>query len=311
MSAPIRIGIIGCSEQTHGKAWAELLAKPEGAKFGMIPARVWDADRAVAEALAQTVGAIAVDDSREAGEGVDGVLITEPLPHRYLELGRPFLQAGKRIFFNRPFAGSVADAKEILRLARERGAKIYSASALFHTKAGEEARRRLPEIAPVRLFNVTGCTDHIWFYLPHAIACLVSVLGAGITRVQAVSLQWRAEDPLHAVAPVVIYVEYGAESQAGAACGVIEMLGPESSWYGFRMKLFGAKAEAQEVQFEVSYDLLLETMAEFFRTGVEPVPHDAILAQCAVFHATLDSARQGGRPLIIADLLRHPQDAGR
>jgi len=304
MNEPLRIGIIGCSESTHGKAWAELLVTPEGRRFGLLPARVWDADPAAAEALARTVGAIAVGDSRDAGSDVDGILITEPLPHRYLELGRPFLQAGRRVFFNRPFAGNVAEAKEIIGLARRHGAKIYSASALFHTTAGEAARRRLPEIAPVRLFNVTGASDHIWFYLPHAIACLVSVLGTGIARVQSVSLEWRADAPLHAVAPAVIYVEYGPEAPTGAARGVVEMIGPESPWYGFNLKLFGAGTEADEVRFEVTYDLLLETMAAFFRTGLEPVPHDIILEQTAVFHAALESARQGGCMVNVADLIR-------
>jgi predicted dehydrogenase len=271
-SEPLKLGIVGCAEGTHGKVWAELLVAPEGREYGMQPARVWDADPAASQVVAGTTGAEAVHDFRAAGDGVDGVLITELLPTRYLELSRPFLLAGKRVFLNRPLAGSVGDAHCILELARDYGASVYSASALYHTAAGDKARRDLASLGPIRLFSVTGPTDHIGFYLPHAIAALISVLGTGIVRVQALSLEPSVEQMQHAAAPVVVYVEYGKEATGGPARGVIEMVGPASPWYGFVLKLFGANAEAPEIRFEVSYDPLLRTMATFFRTGVEPVP---------------------------------------
>ena len=292
--AELRLGIIGCAEGTHGKVWAQLLAAPEGARFGMRPARLWDADAAAAAALAQATGAQAVTEPAQAGEGVDGILITELFPDRYLELARPFLQAGRRIFLNRPFAGSMRQAREIVSLAGGHGARIYSASALFHTTAAKEAQQQLAAIGPVSLFTMTGPTDHLVFYLPHAIAALTSVLGTGIARVQAVSLRRDEKQPHLATAPVVIYAEYGPCAAAAGARGTIQMMGPGASWYGFRLKLFGAKQEGAEIQFEVSYDRLLETMSRFFATGVEPVPHQVILEQAAVFYAAFDSARRGG-----------------
>ncbi|MBD3176484.1 MAG: hypothetical protein GF320_14995 [Armatimonadia bacterium] len=174
---PVRVGIVGCGPGTHGEVWARMLASPDGAHLGMVPTKVWDADADTARALAEECGTEAVATHLEAGEDVDGVLITELLPERYLELSRPFLERGMKVFYNRPFAGSIADAKEICRLAKEHGAPVYSASALYHTEAGAAARESLKEWSPVRLFTMTGPTDHIVFYLPHAIAALVSVLG--------------------------------------------------------------------------------------------------------------------------------------
>jgi len=299
---PVRIGVIGCSEGTHGKVWAEMLAAPGGERFGMIPARVWDADPAAAKVVADATGAVRVGKSEDVADEVDGVLITELLPGRYLELSRPFLEAGMRVFYNRPFAGSVADAREILRIAGEHGAKVYSASALYHTNAGEVARQKLPGLRPVRLFNMTGASDHLGFYLPHCIAALVSVLGIGVAKVQALSLTPRPDAPQHAQAPVVVYVEYGPDAPIGPARGVIEMIGPDASWYAFVLKLFGAAAEGDEVRFEVSYDQLLLTMARFFRTGEEPVPHEVLLEKTAIYYAALLSAREGGRPVDPGDL---------
>jgi hypothetical protein len=301
---PLRLGIVGCAEGTHGKVWAEMLAAPGGERFGMRPARVWDADADTAAALAKATGAQAVSDARQAGEDVDGILITELFPDRYLELSRPFLEAGKRVFYNRPFAGSARDAKHILDTASRHSATVYSASALYHTTAGEQARAKLGALGQVRLFNMTGPTDHLGFYLPHAIAALVSVLGTGIVKVQAVSLQPSSANPHLATRPVVVYVEYGPSAACGPARGVFEMVGPGAKWYAFVLKLFGAETEADEVHFEVSYDMLLHKMAEFFRTGVEPVPHDVLLEKTAVYYAALESARRGGRPVNPHDLLR-------
>ena len=299
----VRLGIIGCSQGTHGKVWAEMLSKEEGRKYHMRPYRIWDADADAAETVAKSTGATYVKDFREAGEDVDGILITELFPERYFELSRPFLEAGKRIFFNRPFAGSIADAQEIIRLAQKHGAKIYSASCLFHTKAASKARQQLPEIVPIRLFSMIGRSDHVSFYLPHAIAALISVLGVGVCRVQALSLHCSGKQPHLVTAPVMVYVEYSPDAYVGAARGVVQMIGPESKWHEFQLKLFGADKESDEIRFESKYDLLLETMADFLRTGIEPVPHRAILEKTAIYHAALQSAREDGRIINIIDTI--------
>ncbi len=290
MSEAMKAGMVGCDRIGHGWAWADMLRQSEQAFIGMRVAKVWDEDRALAEELAELIGAVAVDDRREVAEGTEGILITELFPDRYLELARPFLEAGRRVFFNRPFAGSAADAREIVRLAREHDARIYSASALYHTPAGEAAKARLGEIAPVKLFNMIGPTDHIQFYLPHAIAAVVSVLGPGIERVQAVKLTPREDDPRLSDGPVIVYVEY-----ASGARGVMEMMGLGVDSYAFLLKMFGAKGEADEVRFEVSYVPMLETMREFFATGVEPVAAETLVEMTAVFYAAIESAKEGGK----------------
>ena len=290
MGEAMKVGMVGCDRIGHGPAWALMLTEPQHAGIGMRVAKVWDRDKEQAKELAELVGAVVVDDRREVADGTEGILITELFPDRYLELARPFLEAGRRVFFNRPFAGSVADAREIVRLAREHGAKIYSASALYHTPAGEAARARLDEIAPVKLFTMTGPTDHIQFYLPHQIAAVTSVLGPGIERVQAVKLTPREDDPRLSDGPVIVYVEYASGER-----GVMEMMGPGVDSYAFVLKMFGAKGEADEVRFEVSYVPMLETMREFFATGVEPVAAETLVEMTAVFYGALQSEKDGGK----------------
>lgn len=304
MESPLRVGIVGCGEGTHGKVWGELLARPDGARFGMKPVWVWDSVPVDAQALADASGASVVRHPASGADQVDGVLITELMPYRYLTLARPFLEKGMRVFLNRPFAGSVDDAHEIVRLAARHGAKVYSASALYHTQAALKAREELKRIQPLRLFNVTGASDHIGYYLPHAIAAMSSVLGTGVAKVRSLRLTTKPEDPHHAAGPVVIFVEYGADASVGPACGTVQMIGPGSSWYGFSMSMFGAHGEAEETRFKVTYDHLLETMAGFFRTGEEPVPREAILEQTCVFYAALASGRKSGACVDVGRMLK-------
>jgi len=304
MQDPLKIGIVGCDEGTHGKVWAELLASEGGARFGMKPVRIWDRSPEAARTLARAVGAEAVADAADAGKGVDGVMITELMPDRYRELAAPFLERGMRVFFNRPFAGSVADAHAIVKMAARHGAKVYSASALYHTQTAARALEQLDKIKPLRLFSVTGPTDHLVFYLPHAVAAMVSVLGTGVATVRALSLKTGADDPARATGPVVVYVEYASDAPIGPARGVIQMIGPGATWYGFSMTMFGAGGEAEPIRFEVTYDHLLETMARFFRTGEEPVPLKTIVEKTCIYHAAIASARRGYTPIDVARLTR-------
>lgn len=296
---PLRLGVIGCAEGTHGKVWSEILASPEGAEYGMLPYRLWDADAASSEALARATGAEAVADPRAVAEGADGVIVAELYPDRYLELSRPFLEAGMPVFYNRPFAGSVADAREILALAERHGAPIYSASALDHTEAGPALRARLPELGELRLFHMTGPTDHLGFYLPHCIAALTGVLGTGIREVRTLSLRRRPEAPRTSELPVVAYAEFAAESEVGAARGVLDMVGAGAEWYAFSLSLFGTKADSGPIRFEVTYAPLLRELARFLRTGEEPIAREALFAKTAIYYAILDSAERDGAPVAV------------
>jgi len=299
----VKIGLVGCEKQiTHSWAWAELMSGPEGASIGMRVAKVWDTKPDAAQAFAQAFDAQHVSDLAQVGEGVDGVLITEPLPDRFPELGRPFLEAGQRVFFNRPFAASMDDAREIVRLAEAHDARIYSGSALHYTDAGDKAREKLAGIGDIRIFNATGPTGYTLWYLPHVVACLYNVLGPGVSFVRTLSIAPVPSEPNQTSAPIVAYAEYGPDSPIGSARGVLEMTGPDTDWYGFRLKVYGTKDELEEVHYEVSYVRLLQTMAEFFRTGVEPFTHEELLEQMALVYAILRSAELGGAAVRLADI---------
>ncbi|GAA5787492.1 Gfo/Idh/MocA family oxidoreductase [Chitiniphilus shinanonensis] len=290
--AALRLGIVGCAPFTHGRMWAEQWRRePE---HGLVAARLWDDDPAVAAQLAAQLGAEVAATPEAVADGCDGVLITVLDAGRYLELARPHLLAGRRVFLNRPLAGSLPDAREILALADAHDARVYSASALLHTHAAERIRTVLAELGELRFFSVTGPTDTADWYLPHLFACLAGTLGSGLARVLHADLPCIDGDPHRLSGPAIVSVAYRADAAVGPARGVLALVGPGSDWYGFTLKLYGSLGISQDLEFDVGYGLMFAAMRDFFASGAEPLPRALLLEQTAAHYAALRAARQGG-----------------
>ncbi|TJZ67452.1 Gfo/Idh/MocA family oxidoreductase [Chitiniphilus eburneus] len=290
--APLRLGIVGCAPFTHGRMWAEQWQRePE---HGLIAARLWDDDPAIAGQLAERLGASVADSPDAVADDCDGILITVLDADRYLELVRPHLLAGRRVFLNRPLAGNLGDAREILALAEAHGARVYSASALLHTHAAERIRAVLAELGELRFFSVTGPTDTADWYLPHLFACLAGTLGCGLARVLHADLPCIDGDPHRLSGPAIVSVEYGQDAAIGPVRGVLALVGPGSDWYGFTLKLYGSLGISQDLEFDVGYGLMFAAMRDFFATGAEPLPRALMLEQTAAHYAVLRAAREGG-----------------
>lgn len=112
--------------------------------------------------------------------------INDPALHReYFEqaaaLGRP-------IFLDKPLAGSIADGRRILRVARERGTRTMSCSSLRFASEFQDALKQVP--AP-RIANIHGgmgkaaAGDSLIWYGVHSFEMLERALGRGAARVTA------------------------------------------------------------------------------------------------------------------------------
>ena len=79
---------------------------------------------------------VAIVDSIDALlERVDVVFLESVDGRPHLEQARPVFRARKPVFIDKPVAGSLADAIEIFRLARESGTPCFSASSLRFSPA--------------------------------------------------------------------------------------------------------------------------------------------------------------------------------
>src|SRR5262245_56392586 len=138
----IKIGMIGL-DTSHVTAFTKLLNDKSDPNY--VPgARVVAAfkggspdvessrtriDRFTAE-LKDKWGVEIVDSIEELCKKVDAVLLESVDGRSHLNQARPVFAAKKRVFIDKPFAASYADAREILGLSRESGTPFFSSSSL-------------------------------------------------------------------------------------------------------------------------------------------------------------------------------------
>jgi predicted dehydrogenase len=232
---------------------------------------------------------------------VDAVMLTSVDGRQHLAQVRPVFAARKRVFIDKPLAGSLKDAQEIARLARESGTPFFSASSL----------RFQPELQALRtspdLGDVLGASTHgpspIHTYVPdlfwygiHSVEMLYTLMGPGVEAVTRV----------HAPDTDVVVGRW-KDGRVGTMRG--HRAGPQSYGavaYGRKGILaFGAPGPGTAAApLQPAYPALLEAALAFFETGVPPVTPDETVEIMAFMEAAdLSKARQGA-PVPLRELMR-------
>lgn len=283
VAKPINLGVVGY--EGHGLVWTNDLNSGVGEKVGLKVTHLWHKDTIPEEVRAEYHLEIVAKPEDLIGK-VDGVIIAEELPHRYRELAEPFIRAGVRTFLNRPLAGTAADAAALIKLGNECKNPVFAASLLAVDPGVMNAREERKSFEPLKVVNVTGPSNHFWWYVPHAISALVTVLGPGVEEIQTHDFAWDQKDVTFAN-PLVIFFRYAKDSSVGPVRGTLQVVpGTQADdWYGFRMKLYGHK-ESPEYTF------------------MQPNPGDSVWMP--VYQAMLEFFRDGKRPLTDADLFEVP-----
>jgi predicted dehydrogenase len=120
---PVRIAVIGVGYL--GRHHARILSTSPGADL----VAVVDMNEARAREVAAATGASALTDYRDLFGKVDAVTIAAPTEcHR--EIALPFLAAGVAVLVEKPMAGSVAAADDMIQAAQRHGATL----AVGHTE---------------------------------------------------------------------------------------------------------------------------------------------------------------------------------
>jgi predicted dehydrogenase len=158
-------------------------------------------------------GARLVADAGElwGDERVQAVVIATPASsHR--ELGLAAMEAGKDVLIEKPLAGTVAECRELLRCAEERGRVLM----VGHTFLFNAAVRKIRELVEsgeigeilyvyssrVNLGRIRQDVNALWNVAPHDVSIVNHVLGAQPERARAVGrsfLQPGIEDVVFAV----------------------------------------------------------------------------------------------------------------
>ncbi len=285
----LKAGIIG-TDTSHVPAYTGLFAKhPEwrikvAAAFpGGSPDVKASAERVeqFAKTINEKYGVELVPSIEALLAKVDVVLIESVDGRPHLEQARPVFRARKRLFIDKPFAGSLKDAREIVRLAQESGTPFFSCSC---ARFQPEIWRLRSDAGVGKVSKVQGSSplsfephhpDLFWYGI-HGVEALFTVMGPG-----CVSVSRKAEGDL----------DWTTGRWEDGRIGIFR--GVKKGDYKPVVKVWGEKGEV-ETPGGFGYEGLVRVMAEFFHTGKAPIdPQETLQIYEFMTAAQLSSDRGG------------------
>jgi hypothetical protein len=301
---PLRIGMIGL-DTSHVVAFTQLLNDPKnpnhvpGARVvaafkGGSPDVESSASRieGFTQTLREKWGVEIVDSIEALCSKVDCVMIESVDGRPHLEQARPVFAAKKRLFIDKPLAGSWKDGVEIARLAKESGTPFFSASSVrfYETVIKTRTDPALGGIVGCEAFSPCSLEPHhpdLFWYGVHGVELLFSVMGPGCESVQ------RAHSK---------EIDVVVGRWKGGRMGTFRGIRKGNAAYG--ATVFGEKAVRSTLgaQGKTGYRELVVEIVKFFQTGVSPVPVEEMLEVLAFMQAADLSKERGGAEVRLSEL---------
>lgn len=265
----LRAGVIG-TDTSHVPAFADLFrSHPEwrikvvAAFKGGSPDLPYSADRVekFAATMRDRYNVELVGSVEELIPKVDVVLLQSLDGRVHLAQARPVLAAGRRLFIDKPFAASVADARAIVELAKQTGTPFFSSSA---SRFGADIPRLRDNPGVGKVTKVQGSSPldklkghpDLAFYGIHGVEAMYAVMGRGCVSVSR-------------------KIEGGADITTGKwkdeRLGVYRS--PAKDEKPPTVKVWGTEGSTEYVRDPSArtYEGLVRAIAEFFHTGKPPV----------------------------------------
>ncbi|MFP4058674.1 MAG: Gfo/Idh/MocA family protein [Candidatus Brocadiia bacterium] len=293
----LKAGIIGC-DTSHCVAFTGLLARHPEWRVRVVAAYPGGSPDIPASAnrlerftttLREKHGVEIVDSIPALLERVDVVLLESVDGRPHLAQARPVFAAGKRLFIDKPFTASLADAREIVRISKDTGVPFFSSSCV----------RFQPEVAKFRTESPVGKIlkaqgssplhiephhpDLFWYGI-HGVEALYTVMGRGCVAVKR-----------HIEGNLDITTGRWADGRTGIFRGV------KKGDYKPLVKVWGTEGEAQS-KGGYNYNGLVEAMARFFHTGEPPVDPRETLEIIEFMTAAQLSKERGGAEVRLEEL---------
>ncbi len=287
----IRIGMIGL-DTSHATAFTKTINDPE-AKGHVPGAKVvaafkggspdiessWSRVEGYTKTLQETYGVELCETIEELCEKVDAVMIESVDGRPHLAQAKPVIAAGKPLYIDKPVAGSLADALEIFRLAKEAGVPVFSSSSLRYAKSTQAVRAgSIGTVTRAVASSPAHIEEHhpdLFWYGVHGCEALFTAMGTGCQSVVR-----RLTDD-----------------------GKIEV---EGTWEGGRIGIFregkgytgsatGEGGEKAPIGSFDGYQPLVVEIVKFFQTKKPPVSAEETIEIFAFMEAADESKRQGGK----------------
>ena len=304
-SADLRIGLIGL-DTSHVMAFTKTLNDPkdknhvDGATVvaafkGGSPDIESSAKRVdgYTKELQEKYSVKIYDSIEEMCKNVDAVMLESVDGRPHLAQARPVIKAGKRLFIDKPMAGSLHDALEIFRLAKENNVAVFSSSSLRYGKATQAVRNgSVGKVLSAWTSSPVNLEEHhpeLFWYGIHGVESLFTAMGTGCETVK----RGKTDDGRIEV----------TGTWSGGRTGIFR----EGS-HAKGQKPYGGVAKGEKGEAEIGaydgYAPLLVEVIKFFQTGVSPVPERETIEILAFMEASDESKKLGGQPVSIGDVLK-------
>jgi len=238
----------------------------------------------------QTYGVEIVDSIPALLEKVDAILLETNDGRPHLEQVIPALKAGKRVFIDKPIAGSLADAILIFKASEKYDAPLFSSSSLRYGPNSQAVRAgSIGTVTAAKTGSPASLEkthpDLFWYGI-HGVESLFTVMGTGCESV----VRGKTDDGMIQV----------TGTWNGDRTGVFE----ERKGYGGTAT--GSKGES-EVGAYPGYEPLVAEIAKYFQTGAIPVDPAETLEIYAFMEAADESKRQSGASVTLESVMKKAQ----
>ncbi len=300
----IKVGIIGL-DTGHSSAFTRLFNDP-------VPLKEFEGIRVVAAypngshdietsvkmipgntKAVQKLGVEIVGSIEELLSKVDVVLLETNDGRLHLKQALKVINAGKRMFIDKPVAASLADAMVIFESAKKNGVPIFSSSSLrFMDSAQKVVNGSIGTVTGADVYSpalIEKTHPDLFWYGIHGIETLFTIMGAGC---KSVTRYYTAETD--------IVIGTWERNRLGTFRGL--RIGKN----GYGGTAFGDKGIATLGPFE-GYKPLVIQIADFFRSGKPPVRMEDTLEIVAFMEAAEESKRKKGAIIELAQMMKRAE----
>ncbi len=297
-----KIGIIGL-DTSHSPAFAKYInGKENGFRVTTaytdvskdLPASFNRVEKFKAQI--KDMGINIVGSIEEMLESVDFVLLETVDGRRHLEQAKKVFKSGKRVFIDKPVAGSLRDAVAIFNLAKKHNIPTFSSSGTrFMSEVQAVRNGKIGEVmgadsyGPLKLEPTHP--DLFWYGI-HGVEILFTVMGTGCQRVRRV---------------VTERYEQVTGDWGNGRIGTFRGIKKGKQAYGGQA--FGSDGVSYLGGWE-SYDAMIDVILHYFTTGEVPVSPGETLEIYAFMEAAHESFRQNGAWINLASVLEKARYQG-
>jgi hypothetical protein len=238
----------------------------------------------------QDLGVKIVSSIEELLTMVDVVMLETNDGRLHLEQSIPVFKAGKRLFIDKPIAASLTDVAAILDNAKQYNVPVFSSSSLrcFENVSDLSEVGAIVGVDSFSPATLEPTHADLYWYGIHGVEILYTVLGSGCKTVQRTFTDGTD-----------LVVGVWDDNRVGTFRGI------RSGKKDYGGIVFGEKSILTiNPGKDYGYRSLMVKVAQFFKTGVSPVPADEMLEIYTFMAAAEESSKKGGIAVSLEETLK-------